>query len=142
MYPNLSDPLRRPARHGFPFLFRLLSAVLALMTILGCKSPAKKRPGVEGYHELLRAQQQALALEQSQMPTVHFRGSVQNPLVPWREELTLAEALLDAQYTLPLAPRAIRVHRQGRTYPVDVRRLLRGTENPLLEPGDVIEVVK
>jgi len=117
-------------------LLPLLVAMLALAS--GCKSD--KRPGVEGYHQLLRSQQQALAIEQMKHPAVYVRGEVQNHVVPWREELTLAEALLEAGYKNALSPRSIRVHREGRAYNVDVRRLLRGTENPLLEPGDTIEV--
>jgi protein involved in polysaccharide export with SLBB domain len=97
---------------------------------------------MEGYHGLIRAQQDALALQMQNAPAVYFRGAVQRPAIPWSDSLTLAQGLLDAGYTGNLSPRTIRVMRQGRTYTIDVRKLLRGTENPLLEPGDLVEVVR
>ena len=78
----------------------------------------------------------------NQEPAVFFRGMVRNPRVLWTEDLTLAQALLDAEWTGALEPTKIRITRQGRNHDVDVRRLLRGVENPLLEPGDVIEVFR
>lgn len=97
---------------------------------------------MDGYNALIRSQQEALALQQLQEPVIHVHGPVQKPVVAWRENLTLAETLLEAGYRHALSPRAIRVTRQGRVYNIDVRRLLRGTENPVLEPGDVVEVVR
>ena len=73
-------------------------------------------------------------------PVVLFRGDIRNPRVPWREGLTLAEALLAAQYTWNWDPHTITVLRDGRSYPVNPKMLLRGTENPLLEEGDIVEV--
>ena len=126
---------------GNSSLGRVLMMSTVIVLLAGCKTQ-EKRPGVEGYHELIRRQQEALAIEQLKQPVVYFRGLVQKPIVTWREDLTLAEALLEAGYTQPLSPRVIRVHRQGRSHNVDVTRLLRGMDNPLLEPGDVVEVVR
>jgi len=106
----------------------------------GCKST--KRPGIEGYNALIRQQQEALAVEQLKQPTIYFRGNVQKPIVPWRENLTLAEGLLEAGYSSPFSPHSLKVTREGHSYPIDVRRLLRGTDNPVLEPGDVVEVYR
>ena len=65
----------------------------------------------------------------------------QNALVvPWTEGLTLAQALVAAQYTFNWDPHTITVTRQGEVHPVNARRLLRGQDDPLLEPGDVVEV--
>lgn len=116
-------------------------AVLAGLLSGGC-SAKKKRSGMEQYNSLIRAQQESMAVQQAKQPVVFVHGSVQRPIVAWRENLTLAETLLEAGYTSPLSPRAIRVTRQGRVYTVDVRRLLRGTDNPVLEPGDVVDVVR
>ncbi len=124
---------------------RLAFAVLiALVTsgLVGCKSVQMKRPGIEGYNELIRHQQEALALEEAKQPTIYFRGAVQKPVVAWREDLTLAEGLLEAGYASTFSPHAIRVTRAGRSYNIDVQRLLRGTDNPVLLPGDVVEVFR
>lgn len=125
-------------RRSLPLV--LLLSHLVVLGCVGCSS--KKGLGRDGYNQLVRSQQQAIQIEQMQHPAVYVRGPVQKPIVAWREGLTLAEALLDAGYTQTLSPRAIRVTRAGRVYPIDVRRLLRGTENPVLEPGDQIEVVR
>ena len=119
-----------------------IGLLLVIVFLSGCESAQKKRPGVEGYNELIRSQQQALAIEQLKAPAVYFRGPFRNPVVAWRENLTLTEAMVEAVYLHTLSPRVLRLHRQGRLYNLDVQRLLRGTENPLLEPSDVIEVVR
>ena len=78
--------------------------------------------------------------EQQREPAVWFRGDIRHPRVAWQEGLTLAEALAVAQYTWNWNPRSLTVTRQGEIFPVNVRRLLRGQENPVLEPGDIIDV--
>jgi hypothetical protein len=71
---------------------------------------------------------------------VFFTGDVKLNSVPWHEGLTLAEAIIQAQYTGYSDPFSITLTRNGLGYRIDVRRLLRGEENPLLEPGDRINV--
>ena len=80
--------------------------------------------------------------QQSAQPAmvVIFRGFVRKTIVPWTKDLTLAEALLQAEYTGSWDPRSITVTRQGEVYRIDPKRLLRGQENPTLEAGDVVEV--
>jgi hypothetical protein len=116
----------------------LLASLLALAA--GCAT--KKRHGMEGYNSMVRAQQEALTLQLQGQPAVYFRGPVQRPAVIWRENLTLAEALLEAGYTSKFTPHAIRISRLAETYNVNVQRLLRGSDNPLLEPNDVVEVIR
>ena len=117
-------------------LFILLAAVLVST---GCDSTSDaKRQEQEAF---LRGQQQAIAAQQqAQEPAVWFRGPVRHPRVPWTEELTLARALATAEYTGTFDPRTIKVIRKGQTYPIDVKRLLRGLEDPPLEAGDLIEL--
>jgi hypothetical protein len=91
--------------------------------------------------EILRAREQRMQEQaEQQQPAVFFRGDIRNPRVPWKEGLTLAEAIAVAQYTWSWDPRQITVARHGEMFAVNPKRLLRGQENPLLEPGDVIEV--
>jgi len=114
-----------------------LAAVV--LAIAGCTGTAKQREA-EAFR---RGQQQALdAQKLEQEPAVWFRGMVRHPRVPWRENLTLAQALVAAEYTGALDPTRINVIRQGQTYRVDPKRLLRGAEDPLLEPGDVVEIAR
>jgi hypothetical protein len=69
-----------------------------------------------------------------------FTGDVRIQALPWAEGMTLAQALAGAQYTGFSDPRAITVTRNGVPYRVDVRKLLRGEENPELQPGDLVDV--
>jgi len=117
----------------------LLGIVLSGVAFAGCKSSPKVNPQAA----FLEGQQRAwTGAQMNQEPAVFFRGMVRNPRVTWREDLTLAQALLEAEYTGALEPTKIRIMRQGQSHTIDVRHLLRGKENPLLEPGDLIEVLR
>lgn len=128
------------ARWGTLGLPRIpILAVLLLCGILaGCVSRgAARRDQLKAYEE---GRQKALQEQMHHEPSVLFRGDVRNQSVPWREGLTLAEALLSAQYTWGWDPRVITVFRNGQGYPVNPKGLLRGSDNPVLEPGDLVEV--
>jgi len=118
---------------------RLLSAILLLLLCLtGCVSKSKAKQNARAAY--VEGQQKALAEQQAQQPAVWFRGDIQNPRVPWTEGLTLSQALLSAHYTWNWNPRLITVTRNGEVYTVNAKLLLRGVDDPVLEPGDVIEV--
>ena len=114
-----------------------LVLILAL-AVTGCVSASKAER--QAQRAAYAALQQAQAEELAKQPAVWFRGDVRNERVGWEEGLTLSQALLTAQYTWSWDPRLIAVTRNGETFPINVRRLLRGQEDPLLEPGDLIEV--
>jgi hypothetical protein len=62
-------------------------------------------------------------------------------LVQWHEELTLSRAILVAKYRGLSSPREIILTRKGEPHPIRTRDLLNGQiEDPLLQPGDVIEL--
>src|SRR5262245_22380943 len=116
----------------------LLGALLLSLVLTGCVTKGSAQRGAE--KAAIATQQSALAAQANQEPAVWFRGDVRNQRVPWTEGLTLTQALLAAHYTWNWDPRVITVTRQGQVYPVSPRRLLRGQEDPLLEPGDLVEV--
>jgi hypothetical protein len=72
-------------------------------------------------------------------PGVTFVGPVQNAAVPWRIGLTLAQAIVIAQYTGANDPTAIIIHRGGEDIPVQPKRLLDGDDFSL-QLDDVIEI--
>ncbi len=74
------------------------------------------------------------------LPTVTIQGNVQYPAVVWHDEMTLARALLLAQYRGYGNPFGISITRNGRRYPINMNQFLRGQINPLLNPGDLVEV--
>jgi len=115
--------------------------LLLALALSGCVS--KSNANAAARKAYMEGQQRAIAMqEEAQQPAVWFRGPVRNPRVPWSEDLTLTRALLAAEYLDHLSPRRISVIRQGKTYSIDVRRMLRGQEDPPMEPGDIVEVVR
>jgi hypothetical protein len=121
-------------------LVKACSCCLVGLCLALCGCASKK---VDPRNAFLEGQQRAwTAQQQNQEPAVFFRGMVRNPRVPWTEGLTIARALLAAEYTGALDPTQIRVTREGQTYMIDVKRLMRGQDDPLLEPGDVVEVFR
>jgi len=66
-------------------------------------------------------------------------GQVRNPLVPWTEDLTLAKALIAADYYAKGDPRHIVIVRKGQASNVDPKQLLAGEDVPL-EAGDVVNI--
>jgi hypothetical protein len=77
---------------------------------------------------------------QQQPQTILVQGNVKNHILGWTEDLTLAQALIDADYQGLTNPRTIVVIRQGQANMIDVNKFLRGKENPPLLPGDIIEL--
>jgi len=124
-----------------------LIILLFTLALNGCTTKATARREAEK-KAFIATQQSAMAgpetqqqQQQQQQPAVWFRGDVRNHRVPWTDGLTLAQALLTAQYTWTWDPQSITVTRQGEVYPVNPRHLLRGQEDPLLEPGDIVEIL-
>ena len=66
-------------------------------------------------------------------------GQVRTPAVAWTKDLTLAQALITAEYTGRSDPGEIILVRRGVATRVDPKKLLSG-EDFLLQPGDVIQI--
>jgi hypothetical protein len=118
---------------------RLIASLMLLAVVAaGCATRAGTRREMERVfmQERHHAEMERLQKE----PAVWFRGDVQMLRVTWREGLTLAAALTEARYTGFGTPKSLTVTRAEQVYKVNVRALLRGQDNPELEPGDVVEV--
>lgn len=119
---------------------KLFLSTLVLVAAMagGCATKSGVRSEMQRMmgEERQRAERERLEKE----PAVWFRGDVQLLRMAWREGLTLAVALSEARYTGFGTPKLLTVTRDGQVYSVNVRALLRGQENPELEPGDVVEV--
>jgi hypothetical protein len=115
---------------------RLAPLLFVLLSIGGCTT--KSNAHARSQAAFFAGQQQALS--QQNAPTVVFRGDIKNPRVPWVEDLSLAKALIAAEYTGLWDPHTIVIIRKGETYKIDPKRLLRGLEDPPLEPGDIVEI--
>jgi hypothetical protein len=119
----------------------LALSVLALLPLVwGCVSKATAQAQAKAAY--LQGQQQALErMQQSQArgPTVTFIGEVRNQLIPWTADLTLARAIVAADYYGQTDPSTIVVIRDGQQTVYDAKKLLQGND-VLLEPRDVVEI--
>jgi hypothetical protein len=121
--------------------FRLLNAgILLILGLAGCVS--KKEAELKAHDAYMAGQAQATKQWQAQQPPeVFVQGPVRNPVVPWTEGLTLAQAIVDADYTGFMNPVLVRVIRNGQMIEemkgID---LLHHHDVPL-EPGDIVAIV-
>ena len=112
--------------------------LLLVLTVSSCTSRSKAK--AQNQAAFKAGQLQALATMTQQAPVISFRGDVKNSVVPWTEDLTLSAALLAAEYNGLWDPHSISIVRQGQVIRVNPKRLLSGSEDPPLEPGDVVEI--
>ena len=117
--------------------FSAVSLLLLLLAASGCTTNSSANARAQA---AFAAGQQAGTAQAQAAPKVSFRGDVKKSSVPWSEELTLARALLAAEYTGLWDPHRIVIIRKGETFKIDPRRLLSGLDDPLLEPGDTVEI--
>lgn len=118
---------------------RLLPVLLLLLLVAvnGCTTKAKAR--LQSHEAFVAGQQQALA-QMHQPQSVMFIGDVQNRAVPFSENLTLASAIVAADYRGRRDPRSFVLKRNGQIFQISARQLLQGEDFPL-QPGDAIEIV-
>ncbi|MBI3879458.1 MAG: hypothetical protein HY301_05265 [Verrucomicrobia bacterium] len=126
-------------------MLRAFSILLLAAAMTGCVSKSSARHEAEkaylrGQRDAVKSNQQQQLLNQT--PSVTVIGNVANRVVPWTETLTVAQAIVLAQYLSPISPSAVLVHRAGQTYTISVRMLMSGVQDMPLEPGDVVELRK
>jgi hypothetical protein len=118
--------------------------VLALgIAAAGCVSRTKaqmeaRQAYANGQQQALQAQQSA---QQAQGPSVFLQGPVQNPVVPWRDGMTLSQAIVDADYTGFMNPRVIRVLRGGQIAGEFQGIDLLHHQDMDLQPGDTVIIL-
>jgi hypothetical protein len=115
----------------------ILVLLLLSLVLAGCTTKAKAR--AQAQQAYTAAQAQAAQAARTQSPVITFVGPVRNPTIPWHEGITLAEAIDAAIYTGFSDPRMIRLIRADDHLDIAPNQLLRGTVNPTLEAGDVVE---
>ena len=116
----------------------LLACLLLLVLVAsGCTTNSKAKAQARA---AFQAGQQQAQMQQQQGPIVTVLGQVRNRTIPWTEDLPLSQVLIAADYHGFMDPRAIVIIRNGQRFKVNVKHLLRGTEDPLVEPGDTIQI--
>jgi hypothetical protein len=116
-------------------------ATLLLATgLTGCitksKADAQARAAfVAGEQQAMRNMEQVKA----RAPSITVIGQVRNQRVPWTAELTLAKAVVAAEYFGDKDPTEILIVRNGKAIRCDPKKLLEGEDVPL-EPQDLVEL--
>ena len=130
---------------------RLLVILLVVLTAGGCASKAKKQAQIRRAYaageQAARAQMQQAQtqqqtpppIDQNGDPQIRIMGFVKNPVLNWSDGLTLARALVEAQYQKQTTPVAITIYRNNQPLHVDLQRLLDGQDYPLF-PGDTVYI--
>jgi molybdopterin converting factor small subunit len=124
-------------------LIRLCVPLLLAAALGGCVSKSKAKAQARAAY--LAGQQQAmtrmqLTQTQGQGPCVTVNGEVRNHVVLWTEGLTLAKAVLAADYYGTADPGQIIIVHNGIAIRVDPKQLLTGVDVPL-QPGDIVQLV-
>ena len=131
-FANWEFSVRNPPNRSAVIGFLLFALALA-----GCTTKSSARSQARAAYAA--GQQQALERVLQSRNSVTVIGTVRNPLVPWTEDLTLARALVAADYYARGNPREIIIVRNGQPLTVDPKRLLQGEDVPL-EAGDVVNI--
>lgn len=114
----------------------LVIATIGLLMVVGCAGKDRSQRQLQ---DAFRAgYRQGLLERRVQGTDIFVSGPVRHAHVGWREGLTLAEALLEAEYLAAETPRQIILHRGPHEWELTGQQLLTG-EDFLLEPGDLIE---
>ena len=119
---------------------RVISIIVLICVLAGCVS---KKTADERARQAFQAGQDQAAKQwqEKRPPEVVVRGPVRNPAIPWTEDLTLAKAIVDADYTGFMNPVLVRVIRNGQMVEeVKGIDLLHGQDFPL-EAGDIVDIV-
>jgi hypothetical protein len=119
-----------------------VTGIILVLLLAGCVS--KKEAELRERQAYMAGQQQSGQQSQSRpqgSPQVIVQGPVRNHVIPWDENLTLAQAIVDADYTAFINPKHIRVIRNGQM--IEELRgidLLHRQDFPL-EAGDIVDIV-
>jgi hypothetical protein len=111
--------------------------VLVLACLLaGCTTKSKAKQKERAAYMAGREQAERMMQSRTNVTVI---GPVRNQVIPWTEDLTLAKALVVAEYTGRGTPQEILVVRNGVAQRVDPNDLLAGRDIPLLQ-GDLIQI--
>ena len=134
---------RRPKELVLLAVSAICVTLLLALAAGGCVSKSKAEAKARA--AFMAGQQQAVARmqqvqTQAQGPNVTINGEVRNRVVPWTEGLTLAKALVAADYYGAADPGQVIVVHNGLATRVDPKQLFSGVDIPL-QPGDVVQLV-
>jgi len=126
---------------------RFFSLIIALALSASCASHKNNNDDQLRRAYAAGAAAARMQMQQSQMqqpeipppgdPQVRILGAVKNPLLIWSDGLTLARALVLAEYQRNSAPSSITIYRNNQPLQIDPQAVLNGADYPLF-PGDIV----
>jgi len=116
----------------------VLLLAIPYLLLAGCVSKGTAEAQARAAYLAGQQQAQQIARQtQLQGPTITVLGQVRNTLVRWSADLTLAKALIAADFFGNRDPVEIVIQRAGQELRYDPQKLLNG-EDVQMEPNDVI----
>jgi hypothetical protein len=103
----------------------------------GCVS--KSRADAQAKAAFIAGQQQAMVELLQRQNAIKVIGPVKCPVIPWDPEMTLAKALVAAEYNGSTDPVEIILVRGGLATRFDVKELLAGHDVPV-QAGDIVQI--
>lgn len=116
----------------------LAAAMLCVAHFAGCTTKARSRAEAQKAYNL--GQAQTAASEDAKKNGIAFTGPVLNPIVAWREGITLAEAIVAARWTGLKDPSLVVVTRAGERVELSPDDSVAAAQLPM-EPGDQVELL-
>ncbi|HEX3890126.1 MAG TPA: hypothetical protein VHX90_04675 [Verrucomicrobiae bacterium] len=117
---------------------KLFFTVLLILAAVASGCTTRSQAKADARMAYLAGQKDAYAsMARSQRTSIVVIGQVQNREIPWTDGMTLAQAIVAANYTGHGNPTEIILLRRGESASIDPADLLRGHDVPL-EPGDTI----
>jgi hypothetical protein len=107
------------------------------LLIAGCVSKTKAK--LNAQQAYITGQQHAMMTMQQNQNAVQIRGNVKNTTIPWTEGLTVAKAIVAAEYQGTHDPASVIIIRHGTGTEIKASDLLQGQDEPV-QPGDLIEI--
>lgn len=119
-------------------MMKLFVAALLILAAVASGCITRSQAKADAQAAYLAGQRDTLAsLARSQNTSIVVIGPVQNREIPWTDGMTLAQAIVAANYSAPGSPKEIILLRRGESASIDPTDLLGGHDVPL-EPGDTI----
>ena len=118
--------------------------LLLTVSLAGCVSKSQAKAQERAAY--IRGQQEAVARiqqaqTQGQGPCITVNGEVRNRVVPWTEGMTLAKAIMAADYCGAADPGQIIVVHNGIARRIELQQLMSGVDVPL-QPGDIVQLMQ
>jgi protein involved in polysaccharide export with SLBB domain len=112
--------------------------VLALIAISFCGCVSKSRAEKKAQEAFMLGQQTALRQIQNAPKVITVQGDVQNNIIPWTNDMTLAKAILAAKWRGLREPKFVTIIRGEESYKIKMSDFIAAGEDLPLEAGDVI----